>query len=58
MKINTGTYSDINGSGGFAGWIEDEAKTWILFIDIDGKAIFYPSRGSDGGVEALPVRSA
>ena len=36
---------------GWAGWIEDETKTWIAFIDLAGKPTFFLNRDPvTGGV--------
>lgn len=32
------------------GWIEDEERTWIAFIDKRGRPTFYLHRDADGGV--------
>lgn len=48
--IKTGSYRNPQAVGNWAGWIEDKDKTWILFYDAEGKALFYPKRDSNGGV--------
>lgn len=32
------------------GWIQDEARTWIAFIDMEGRPTFYLHRDERGGV--------
>jgi hypothetical protein len=32
------------------GWIEDDAQSWIAFIGIDGRPVFWLERDEDGGV--------
>lgn len=35
----------------FTGYIEDDAKTWIIYLGQDGKpALYYPDRNKDGSV--------
>ena len=33
----SGTYDEPNEVGGWQGWIEDDAETWICFVDVGGK---------------------
>ena len=48
-----------NGAREFAddwqGYIEPEDKKWILFIDIKGRPVFYPTRNKRGGVTSKPL---
>jgi hypothetical protein len=49
MNLNIRHYSNPNAVG-YLGWIEPEDKSWIVFIDLDGKAVFFGERDPDGGV--------
>lgn len=44
MKLITGSYS----GGPFAGWIEDAAKTWIVFVRRDGGHVYFGERTATG----------
>ena len=35
---------------GWQGWIEPEDRSWIAFIDLDGRPKFYLHRDEKGGV--------
>lgn len=35
---------------GYAGWIEDASKSWILFLGLDGKPAFFERRDPTGAV--------
>ncbi len=48
-NIKVGRYQDPQAVG-YAGWIEDEEKTWIAFIDLEGKPTFWLNREDKGGV--------
>ncbi len=51
MDIHVGRYSPKEReSHGYTGWIEDDARTWIMFIENDGSPTVYLHRDSDGGV--------
>ena len=50
-NIKVGRYSpEESASHGWAGWVEDEARTWIAFIDTNGAARFYLHREESGAV--------
>jgi hypothetical protein len=49
-NIKVGRYSNPGAVGGWAGWIEPGDRSWIAFIDIDGKPLFFLNRDQDGGV--------
>lgn len=56
-KIKIGRYETTGGTAAappvgaeWAGWIEPEDKSWILFIRKDGRPSFFSSRDKDGGV--------
>jgi hypothetical protein len=36
-------------SVGWQGWIEPEDKSWIAFIDMDGRPVFYLNRDPETG---------
>jgi hypothetical protein len=44
QNINVRRYSNPHAVGGWAGWIEPDDKSWIAFIDIEGRAKFYLER--------------
>lgn len=46
MRIITGIY---DGNATFAGWLEDEAKTWIVFIRHDGGHDYFGDRDPSTG---------
>jgi len=42
---------EMDDNSGFQGWIEDEKKTWIMFIRDDGSPVVYLNRDpKTGGV--------
>ncbi len=56
-KIKVGHYKNTGGTASappvgarWAGWIEPEDKSWILFIGADGKPSFFPCREGSGAV--------
>ena len=48
QNINVGRYSNPKATG-WAGWIEPEDKSWIAFIGLDGRPVFYLHRDSESG---------
>lgn len=43
----------------FSGWIEDEDRTWIIFLDGQGKpTLYWGERDELGGTLGDPVRLA
>ena len=71
QDIKVGRYSDVYGinpveeidgrtiTHEFSGWIEDEDRTWIIFLDEHGKPAFYwAERDELGGTIGEPVRLA
>lgn len=52
-NIKVGRYAEPNAVG-YAGWIEDEAKTWVAFIDLEGHPTFWLHRDENGGVLDAP----
>lgn len=43
----------------FAGWIEPADKSWIIYLDADGRPdVYFANRDADGGVigEGLPLK--
>lgn len=34
---------------GWAGWIEPEDRTWIAFIDLEGRPVFFLDRDTETG---------
>lgn len=49
-NVKVGRYADPKAVG-WQGWIEDEERTWIAFVDLDGKPVFFLNRDNDGGVQ-------
>lgn len=53
ISLNFGSYSKTpeNVDKLFTGYIEDDKKTWIIYLGRDGKpALYYPDRNKDGSV--------
>jgi HK97 family phage prohead protease len=48
-----GSYEERGGE--WAGWIEDEARSWIAFIQCDGAGLVWKERGVGGEVEGDPT---
>jgi hypothetical protein len=48
-NITVGRYDNPKAVG-FSGWIEPEDKSWIAFIDTEGKPTFFLNRDKSGGV--------
>lgn len=49
-NIKIGRYSDqSSASHGWAGWIEPDDLSWILFVGVDGHAEFYGERDRETG---------
>ena len=36
---------------GWQGWIEPEDRSWIAFVDLDGRPVFFLTRDQSGAVE-------
>ncbi len=51
----TGTYPDPAAVGGWIGWVEDEARTWIAFVATDGMTLLWERRAANGAVAGDPV---
>lgn len=49
QNISVKRYSDPKATG-WAGWIEPEDKTWIAFIDLEGKPTVFLHRSPSGAV--------
>ena len=59
FNIRIGRYDDPSKTGGWAGSVEPDDKSWILFLAEDGGVQFYADRDEDGGVIGDPtVRAA
>lgn len=48
QNIHIQRYADPS-SHGWAGWIELEDRSWILFIRVDGLTAFFPERDPQTG---------
>lgn len=46
MSIKIGTYASHDT---YAGWIEDEARTWIVFVKKDGSHVYFGDRDPQTG---------
>lgn len=57
VNIHIGRYHDPSETGGWAGWVEPDDKSWILFIAEDGTVQFYSERDENGGVVGEPATS-
>lgn len=51
----TARYCDPDGAGGWAGFIESEARDYIAFIGRDGLCVLYAKRDDAGNVTGLPL---
>ena len=49
QNIHVKRYSDPTAVG-YAGWIEPADRSWIAFIDLDGRATFFLERDATGAV--------
>lgn len=47
-NITVGRYSDPKGVG-WQGWIEPEDKTWIMFVDLEGRPLVFLDRDPETG---------
>jgi hypothetical protein len=57
FNISAGYYPDIEESKLWGGWIEDDAKRWIIFLDKDGRpSVYFPVREANGGIKSNPQR--
>lgn len=52
QRIKIGRYSDTEREvSPYSGWIEDEGKSWIIYLGADGKPMsYFPSRDATGAV--------
>lgn len=60
LNVKIGRYSHPSVTEDYAGWIEPEDRSWIVFLGPDGTpAIYYPVRDATGGVvgEGIPLDS-
>jgi len=49
--VKIGRYSDPTLAAEYSGWIEPDDKSWIIFLDGDGKPlVYYAEREPDGAV--------
>lgn len=55
-NLTIGRYDHESITKHFAGYIEPADKSWIIYLDADGKpALYWPERDADGGVVGEPV---
>lgn len=50
MNIHVGRYTNPETRKYYQGWIEPDDRSWIAFIDADGKPQFFLDRDPDGAV--------
>ncbi len=50
----SGKYRDPSKVGGWAGWVEDDLRTWIGFVKPTGEGVFWGARETDGKVVGDP----
>jgi hypothetical protein len=43
------------GVHGWLGNIQPEDRSWIIFVNDEGRPVFYPHRDEDGGVVGPPI---
>lgn len=56
-SITIGRYDHESVTAFCSGWIEPADKSWIIFLDPEGRPeTYYPERSADGGVLGEPVR--
>lgn len=49
QNIEVGRYEQPEAVG-YQGWIEPADRSWIVFIDLDGKPVVFDSRTDSGAV--------
>lgn len=50
-NITIGRYDHKSITKDYAGYVEPADRSWIIYLDADGKpAVYYPERDSEGGV--------
>lgn len=56
-NITIGRYDDQSITKTWAGWIEPGDKSWIIFLDANGKpSLYYPKRNKSGAVVGQPIQ--
>lgn len=56
-NIKIGRYDHPSITVDYAGWIEPDDKSWIIFLGADGKpAVYYDQRDEHGGVVGIGYR--
>jgi hypothetical protein len=55
QNIKVGRYKNPQAVG-YAGWIDGES--WIAFVDLDGRATFFPERDETGAIVTKPAEPA
>ena len=48
-NIRVGRYTEPKKEGGWAGWIEPEDLSWIMFVHVDGSVRVYLNRDPTTG---------
>ena len=53
-NLKIGRYDHPSVTDEYAGWIEPDDKSWIIWLDAHGKpAVYYKERNDDGSVAGL-----
>lgn len=55
--ITVSRYANPANVGGWLGVIEPADKSWIVFIDADGRPMLFPHRDENGGCIGPPCRN-
>lgn len=53
-EITVARYTNPKDVGGWLGTIEPKDKSWIIFIDADGRPVLFPHRDENGGCIGPP----
>lgn len=56
-NVKIGRYEHESVTKEFAGYIEPDDRSWIIWLDANGKpALYYSERDASGGVTGLGIR--
>lgn len=47
-NITVGRYANPQ-SAGYAGWLEPDDRSWIAFVDLEGRPVFFLDRDPETG---------
>lgn len=48
-------YANPEAVGGWAGWIEPEDRSWIVYLDVEGKPLVFLDRDPNNGAARGPA---